>query len=178
MQKLELDLTKQEPIPQAGIDAALAVMASGKLHRYGEVGGKPSEVSALEDPTRPGKPILSAKAKSLLEDMNLAPAVTLHRRRIMAEVESDSLLVEFKPPRRNAEWETPVHITIHFVRWSEGGRHQAYVPALGAHVFAARASCAEASVAMLGVPYALWSLALFVVLGAIAAWVAIGAARR
>jgi dTDP-4-amino-4,6-dideoxygalactose transaminase len=48
MQKLELDLTKQEPIPQAGIDAALAVMASGKLHRYGEVGAKPSEVSSLE----------------------------------------------------------------------------------------------------------------------------------
>ena len=66
------------------------------------------EVSALEDPSRPGRPILTAKARSLLEDMNLAPAVTLHRRRIMAEVESDSLLVEFKPPRRNAEWETPV----------------------------------------------------------------------
>ena len=49
---------------------------------------------------------------------------------------------------------------------------------LAPEVFAARASCAEASVAMLGVPYALWSLALFVVLGAIAAWVAIGAARR
>lgn len=46
--KLELDLTQQEPIPPAGVDAALAVMASGKLHRYGEVGGKPSEVSALE----------------------------------------------------------------------------------------------------------------------------------
>jgi ATP-dependent Clp protease ATP-binding subunit ClpC len=98
------------------------------------------EVSALEDPTRPGRPILAAKAKSLLEDMNLAPAVTLHRRRITAEVETDSLVVEFKPPRRNAEWETPVLVTIHFVRWSEGGRHQAYVPALGAHVFAARAS--------------------------------------
>jgi dTDP-4-amino-4,6-dideoxygalactose transaminase len=46
--KLELDLTQQEPIPSAGVDAALALMASGKLHRYGEVGGKPSEVSALE----------------------------------------------------------------------------------------------------------------------------------
>ncbi len=45
---LDLDLTKQEPIPQAGVDAALALMASGKLHRYGETGGKPSEVSALE----------------------------------------------------------------------------------------------------------------------------------
>lgn len=43
-----LDLTQQEPIPQAGVEAALALMASGKLHRYGEVGAKPSDVSALE----------------------------------------------------------------------------------------------------------------------------------
>ena len=43
-----LDLTQQEPIPPAGVQAALALMASGKLHRYGEVGGQPSEVSALE----------------------------------------------------------------------------------------------------------------------------------
>ena len=48
MDKLELDLTKQEPIPQAGVDAALALLASGKLHRYGETGAKPSEVSSLE----------------------------------------------------------------------------------------------------------------------------------
>ena len=46
--KLALDLTRQEAIPQAGIDAALALMASGQLHRYGESGGQPSEVSALE----------------------------------------------------------------------------------------------------------------------------------
>jgi dTDP-4-amino-4,6-dideoxygalactose transaminase len=46
--KLEFDLTQQEPIPQVGVDAALALMASGKLHRYGETGGRPSEVSALE----------------------------------------------------------------------------------------------------------------------------------
>ena len=45
---LSLDLTKQEPIPEAGVEAALAIMASGKLHRYGELGTKPSEVSSLE----------------------------------------------------------------------------------------------------------------------------------
>ena len=45
---LSLDLTKQEPIPEAGVEAALAIMASGKLHRYGELGAKPSEVSSLE----------------------------------------------------------------------------------------------------------------------------------
>uniref|UniRef100_UPI00343814DC DegT/DnrJ/EryC1/StrS family aminotransferase n=1 Tax=Bosea sp. (in: a-proteobacteria) TaxID=1871050 RepID=UPI00343814DC len=31
-----------------GVDAALALMANGKMHRYGETGGQPSEVSALE----------------------------------------------------------------------------------------------------------------------------------
>jgi dTDP-4-amino-4,6-dideoxygalactose transaminase len=46
--RLDLDLTQQEPIPQDGVQAALALMQSGRLHRYGEVGGKPSEVSALE----------------------------------------------------------------------------------------------------------------------------------
>jgi dTDP-4-amino-4,6-dideoxygalactose transaminase len=45
---LALDLTEQEPIPWAGVENALALMASGKLHRYGEVGAKPSEVSSLE----------------------------------------------------------------------------------------------------------------------------------
>jgi len=35
-------------------------------------------------------------------------------------------------------------------------------------VFEARASCAEAAVNMLGVPYAFWSLALFVVVAALA----------
>lgn len=40
---------------------------------------------------------------------------------------------------------------------------------LAPEVFAARASCAEASVPMLGVPYAFWSLGLFVLLGALAA---------
>ena len=45
---LDLDLTRQEPIPAAGIDAALRLMSSGRLHRYGETGGMPSEVSLLE----------------------------------------------------------------------------------------------------------------------------------
>jgi dTDP-4-amino-4,6-dideoxygalactose transaminase len=46
--RLALDLTQQEPIPPAGVEAALALMHSGKLHRYGETGGVPSEVSLLE----------------------------------------------------------------------------------------------------------------------------------
>ena len=45
---LDLDLTQQEPIPPDGVEAALALMASGRLHRYGETGGTPSEVSLLE----------------------------------------------------------------------------------------------------------------------------------
>jgi len=46
--KLTLDLSRQEPVPPAGVQAALALMQSGKMHRYGETGGVPSEVSSLE----------------------------------------------------------------------------------------------------------------------------------
>ena len=46
--RLEVDLTRQEPIPEAGVQAALALMQSGKLHRYGETGTALSEASALE----------------------------------------------------------------------------------------------------------------------------------
>lgn len=42
------DLTAQEPIPPEGVQAALALLASGKLHRYGETGAQPSPVSLLE----------------------------------------------------------------------------------------------------------------------------------
>ena len=45
---LNLDLTQQEPMPAAGVAAALRLMASGELHRYGETGGVPSEASQLE----------------------------------------------------------------------------------------------------------------------------------
>ena len=35
-------------MPAAGVAAALRLMASGELHRYGETGGVPSEASQLE----------------------------------------------------------------------------------------------------------------------------------
>lgn len=96
------------------------------------------EVSALEDGSRPGHPTLAAKAKALLEDTSLVPSISLHRRRIGVPVELDSVEVTFTPPKRSAEWETPVTLTVHFARWTEGDRIQAYVPVLGAHVFATR----------------------------------------
>ncbi len=40
--------TQQEPIPEAGIAAALAVMRHGRLHRYNTVEGEVSETAALE----------------------------------------------------------------------------------------------------------------------------------
>ena len=46
--KLELDLTQQEPIPDAGVQAALALLTSGKMHRYGEASGVPAEAALLE----------------------------------------------------------------------------------------------------------------------------------
>lgn len=40
--------TQQEPIPEEGIEAAMAVLRSGRLHRYNLVGDEEGEVSALE----------------------------------------------------------------------------------------------------------------------------------
>ncbi|MCR5881532.1 disulfide bond formation protein B [Rhizobacter sp. J219] len=45
-------------------------------------------------------------------------------------------------------------------------------------VFLARASCADAAVTLMGISYDLWSLALFVVVGAMAAWVTLSPPRR
>ncbi|THD82814.1 aminotransferase [Aliigemmobacter aestuarii] len=40
--------TQQEPIPEAGIEAALRVMRSGRLHRYNTVEGETAEAALLE----------------------------------------------------------------------------------------------------------------------------------
>ncbi|WP_375259141.1 DegT/DnrJ/EryC1/StrS family aminotransferase, partial [Citreimonas sp.] len=41
--------TQQEPIPEAGIEAALRVMRHGRLHRYDAAGDEISETAALEE---------------------------------------------------------------------------------------------------------------------------------
>lgn len=42
------NFTQQEPIPEAAIDAAVAVMRSGRLHRYNTAEGDDGEVAKLE----------------------------------------------------------------------------------------------------------------------------------
>ncbi|MEM8579440.1 MAG: DegT/DnrJ/EryC1/StrS family aminotransferase [Pseudomonadota bacterium] len=42
------NFTQQEPIPQAGIEAAMAVMTHGRLHRYNTGAGELSEAALLE----------------------------------------------------------------------------------------------------------------------------------
>jgi len=41
--------TQQEPIPEAGIDAAMAVLRHGRLHRYNTVAGEIAETALLEE---------------------------------------------------------------------------------------------------------------------------------
>ena len=41
--------TQQEPIPQAGIDAAMAVLRHGRLHRYNVAPGEVAETALLEE---------------------------------------------------------------------------------------------------------------------------------
>ncbi len=43
------DFTQQEPIPEAGIQKALEIMASGKLHRYNVAAGEKGEAALLEE---------------------------------------------------------------------------------------------------------------------------------
>src|SRR5210317_1493397 len=43
------DFTQQEPIPHAGIDKAVDVMTSGKLHRYNMTPGEKGEAALLEE---------------------------------------------------------------------------------------------------------------------------------
>ena len=50
--------------------------------------------------------------------------------------------------------------------------------ALAPEAFAPRASCADAAVNLLGVPYAYWSLAAFVLLGTAAAWAMVATLRQ
>jgi dTDP-4-amino-4,6-dideoxygalactose transaminase len=46
--KFTKEFTRQEPIPEAGIQRALKLMNSGRLHRYNTAKGEISEVSLLE----------------------------------------------------------------------------------------------------------------------------------
>lgn len=43
------DFTLQEPIPQAGMDRAMEIMATGKLHRYNVAPGEKGEAALLEE---------------------------------------------------------------------------------------------------------------------------------
>ncbi|UCH41164.1 MAG: DegT/DnrJ/EryC1/StrS family aminotransferase, partial [Gammaproteobacteria bacterium] len=46
--KFSKPFTQQEAIPEAGIEQALAVMRSGRLHRYNTIGDELSEAALLE----------------------------------------------------------------------------------------------------------------------------------
>ena len=48
-ERFEKSFTQQEPIPEEGIAAALAVLRHGRLHRYNTVPGEAGEVALLEE---------------------------------------------------------------------------------------------------------------------------------
>lgn len=98
------------------------------------------EISALGDRDQKWRSCLQSKAKLVLEDPLLAPALTLHRRRFATAIEISSLDLTFSPPRRLADWEQPLELRIHFVHWSHEDLFHAFVPGLGVRVFATRPS--------------------------------------
>jgi len=48
-ERFDGSFTQQEPIPEEGIAAALAVMRHGRLHRYNTVAGEVAETALLEE---------------------------------------------------------------------------------------------------------------------------------
>ncbi|OYU40414.1 MAG: aminotransferase [Pseudorhodobacter sp. PARRP1] len=48
-ERFEGSFTQQEPIPEAGIEAAIAVLRHGRLHRYNTVAGEIAEAALLEE---------------------------------------------------------------------------------------------------------------------------------
>ena len=49
MERFTGSFTQQEPIPEAAIEAAVAVMRHGRLHRYNTVPGEVAEAALLEE---------------------------------------------------------------------------------------------------------------------------------
>ncbi|WP_309664777.1 DegT/DnrJ/EryC1/StrS family aminotransferase [Tabrizicola sp.] len=49
MERFNGSFTQQEPIPEAGIEAALAVLRHGRLHRYNTLPGEVAEAALLEE---------------------------------------------------------------------------------------------------------------------------------
>jgi dTDP-4-amino-4,6-dideoxygalactose transaminase len=49
MERFNGSFTQQEPIPEAGIEAALAVLRHGRLHRYNVAAGETAEAALLEE---------------------------------------------------------------------------------------------------------------------------------
>src|SRR5256885_13828719 len=96
------------------------------------------EISALDDADRKWRASLQAKARAMLDDQSLTPAISLHRRKIVGPVELDSVELTFEPPKRSPAWEEPVRLRLHFARWIEDELHHAFVPVLGLHIFATR----------------------------------------
>src|SRR5579864_4468792 len=96
------------------------------------------EISALDDTERKRRASLSTKARGILEDASLTPAITLHRRRLPAEVELDFVDLLFQPPKHSPDWQEPATVRVHYARWEEDGLHHTFVPVLGIHVFATR----------------------------------------
>ena len=47
--RITVDLTQPEPVPAAGIARAIELMQNGRMHRYGETGGRGSDVALLEE---------------------------------------------------------------------------------------------------------------------------------
>jgi hypothetical protein len=69
-----------------------------------------AEISALGETERQWQTVLQAKSKALLEDSNLSPALSLHRRRLIVQPELSEIGISLHPPTRSPAWQEPVSL--------------------------------------------------------------------
>src|SRR5712671_6013572 len=74
------------------------------------------EISALGDTERRWQVSLQAKAKAILEDNELSPALSLHRRRVATAPKVGEVEIKLEPPKRSPEWQEPVNLRLPVVR--------------------------------------------------------------
>lgn len=97
------------------------------------------EISAVGESEAAAAELLTARLRAFLADATHCPPIGLHRRRLRVDPRVEVLDVAFDPPVRSPEWESPVSLPVHVVRWvEEDSRHFANVPALNIQVMATR----------------------------------------
>lgn len=97
------------------------------------------EVSSFGSQTGRASVGLRSKIKQVLENPEHLPVQAMHRRLTGQSAQLKELKVILDPPKKRADWRSPVELLLHYTTWEEAPDcHMAFVPALGIQILAAK----------------------------------------